>query len=26
VKFVNLLPDPERAFIAPFKVPVRKSE
>ena len=25
VKFMNLLPDPERAFIAPFKIPPRKA-
>jgi broad specificity phosphatase PhoE len=24
VKFMNLLPDPERAFVAPFKIPPRK--
>jgi broad specificity phosphatase PhoE len=24
VKFMNLLPDPERAFIAPFKIPPKK--
>jgi broad specificity phosphatase PhoE len=24
VKFLNLLPDPERAFVAPFKIPPRK--
>jgi broad specificity phosphatase PhoE len=26
VKFINLLPDPERAFVPPFKIPPRKEK